>query len=221
MKKKNFIKRSTLPEASLCAKTHAKVFRTATFRSAAVFRSATVFRSAAFCAAVFLLAGCGNDNESATADGNGSRVPLEVTGGISAQTRAADAAWAASDAIGIYMLKSGTTDIAESAANRRYTTAQGDGRFSADAGASIYYPIDGSKVDFLAYYPHSASGVADGKYALDLSDQSHLPAIDLMSASVSGKDKSAPGVAFNFHHLLTKLELVNTPGTGITASELE
>lgn len=38
---------------------------------------------------------------------------------------------------------------------------------------------------------------------------------------MSGKDKSAPGVAFNFHHLLTKLELVNTPGTGITASELE
>lgn len=221
MKKKSFIKRSTLPEASLCTKTHTKVFRTATFRSAAVFRSATVFRSAAFCAAVFLLAGCGNDNESATADGNDSRVPLEVTGGISAQTRAADAAWAASDAIGIYMLKSGTTDIAESTANRRYTTAAGDGRFSADAGASIYYPIDGSKVDFLAYYPHSASGVADGKYALDLSDQSHLPAIDLMSASVSGKDKSAPGVAFNFHHLLTKLELVNTPGTGITASELE
>ena len=209
MKKKSFIKRGTLPEASLCAEARAKVFRTATFRSAA------------FCAAVFLLAGCGNDNESATADGNDSRIPLEVTGGISAQTRAADAAWAASDAIGIYMLKSGTTDIAESAANRRYTTAQGDGRFSADAGASIYYPIDGSKVDFLAYYPHSASGVADGKYALDLSDQSHLPAIDLMSASVSGKDKSAPGVAFNFHHLLTKLELVNTPGTGITASELE
>ena len=215
MKKKSFIKRGTLPEASLCTKTHAKVFRTATFRSAAVFRSA------AFCAAAFLLAGCGNDNESATPDGNGSRVPLEVTGGIRAQTRAADAAWAASDAIGIYMLKSGTTDIAESAANRRYTTAQGDGRFSADTGTSIYYPIDGSKVDFLAYYPHSASGVADGKYALDLSDQSHLPAIDLMSASVSGKDKSAPGVAFNFHHLLTKLELVNTPGTGINASELE
>lgn len=216
MKKKNFIKRNTLPEALLCAEAHAKVFRTAAFRSAAVFRAT------AFCATVFLLAGCGNDNESATTDGNDSRVPLEVTGGISAQTRAADAAWAASDAIGIYMLKSGTTDIAESAANRRYTTAAGDGRFSAaDAAASIYYPIDGSKVDFLAYYPHSASGVADGKYALDLSDQSHLPAIDLMSASVTGKDKSAPGVAFNFHHLLTKLELVNTPGTGINTSELE
>ncbi|WP_051568802.1 hypothetical protein [Bacteroides stercorirosoris] len=92
MKKKSFIKRSTLPEASLCAEARSTVFRTATFRSA------TVFRSAAFCAAVFLLAGCGNDNESATADGNDSRIPLEVTGGISAQTRAADAAWAASDA---------------------------------------------------------------------------------------------------------------------------
>lgn len=182
---------------------------------------ATAFRTTAFCTAVLLLAGCGNDNAPAAPDGGDTRVPLEVTGGISAQTRAADAAWAASDAIGIYMLKSGTTDIAESAANRRYTTAQGDGRFSADQGASIYYPIDGSKVDFLAYYPHSTSGVADGVCTLDLSDQSHLPAIDLMSARVSGKDKSAPGVAFNFRHLLTKLELVNTPGTGVAASELE
>ena len=194
VKKKNFIKKGTLPEALL---------------------------GVTFCAAVFLLTGCGNDNGVAVPPESDGRVALEVTGGISAQSRAVDAAWAESDAIGIYMLKSGTTDIAESAANRHYITAAGDGRFSAATGAAIYYPIDGSKVDFLAYYPHSASGVSEAVYTLSLSDQSDLPAIDLMSARVSGKDKSAPGVAFGFRHLLTKLELNNTPGVGVSAFELE
>lgn len=41
------------------------------------------FRATAFCAAVLLLAGCGNDNAPAAPDGGDTRVPLEVTGGIS------------------------------------------------------------------------------------------------------------------------------------------
>lgn len=182
-----------------------------------------VLPGAAICAVLLLLTGCGNDNVAET-PGSDGRVALQASGGI--QTRATDAAWQTGDAIGIYMLEAGTTTLSESADNRKYATAGGDGKFSAGAaGQTIYFPVDGSTVDFTAYYPYRGT-LSDGVFALDVSSQTDLPAIDLMSAKVESTpeaplDKNHPAVAFTFRHLLTKLELNISAGNGISADDLQ
>ena len=173
-------------------------------------------------AALLLLAACGNDNEGAAPDGDG-RVALQVSSGI--MTRAYDNIWENGDAIGIYMLKTGTTTISEGAENRKYTTSDGSNSFTATARQTIYFPIDGSKVDFIAYYPYQPT-LTNGAFALDVSTQTDLPAIDLMTAAVASTeaeplDKNHYKVQFKFYHRLTKLELNITTGRGITAEDLK
>ena len=174
-------------------------------------------------ATLLLLGACGNDNEgAATPEGDG-RVALEVSSGI--QTRAYDNTWENDDAIGIYMLKTGTATVSEGAENRRYFTADGGSAFGTTAGQTIYFPLDGSKVDFIAYYPYQKT-LTNGAFALDVSAQTDLSAIDLMTAGTKTTeaeplDKNHNKVHFKFAHRLTKLELNIGTGRGITTENLK
>lgn len=170
------------------------------------------------CAATFLLCGCGNENETAGMDTDG-RVALQVNAGI--QTRAYNNLWEQDDAIGIYMLNGTTAEVI----NRKYITTATDvtenGAFTAAEG-DIYFPVDGSKRDFIAYYPHQAIMAGNGnKYAIDLSNQSSQRAIDLMqSAKVTGKNKNNASVAFLFSHKLVKIEINIQAGNGMEGISL-
>lgn len=174
-------------------------------------------------AALLLLAGCSNDNEgAATPEGDG-RVALEVSSGI--ESRAYDNKWESDDAIGIYMLKTGTATISEGAENRRYFTADGGSAFTATTEQTIYFPLDGSKVDFIAYYPYQKN-LTNGAFTLDISTQTDLSAIDLMTAGTKTTeaeplDKNHYKVHFKFAHRLTKLELNIGTGRGITTEDLK
>lgn len=169
-----------------------------------------------------LLAGCSNDTDTDT--GNDARVSLQVSGGINIRTRAQDKDWDKGDAIGIYMVNAGSTDIAEESENRRYITAEGDGKFSPAPGKTIYFPIDGSTTDFLAYYPFEAA-LTNGPLPVDVSSQTDQTAIDLMTAktvSTADKplDKDHYKVSLAFTHRLTKLSLTIAAGNGIAAKDL-
>lgn len=169
-----------------------------------------------------LLAGCSNDTDTDT--GNDARVSLQVSGGINIRTRAQDKDWDKGDAIGIYMVNAGSTDIAEESENRRYITAEGDGKFSPAPGKTIYFPIDGSTTDFLAYYPFEAA-LTNGTFPVDVSSQTDQTAIDLMTAktvSTADKplDKDHYKVSLAFTHRLTKLSLTIAAGNGIAAKDL-
>jgi hypothetical protein len=169
---------------------------------------------------VMLLSACGSDE--VTQVNNNQKVPLQVTSGI--LTRATGTQWQKDDAIGIFMLKAGSASISESAVNRRYTTSDGNTSFAATSDQTIYYPVDGSQVDFVAYYPQQT--LTDDMMTLDVSSQSSLPAIDVMYAETASTtaaplDKEHPQVAFSFSHRLTKLELTIAPGKGLQASDLK
>lgn len=169
-----------------------------------------------------LLAGCSNDTD--TDIGNDARVSLQVSGGINIRTRAQDKDWDKGDAIGIYMVNAGSTDIAEESENRQYITAEGDGKFSPAPGKTIYFPIDGSTTDFLAYYPFEAA-LTNGTFPVDVSNQTAQTAIDLMTAktvSTADKplDKDHYKVSLAFTHRLTKLSLTIAAGNGIAAKDL-
>lgn len=175
------------------------------------------------CAGVLLPAGCTND--SAPEDGNSDgRVALQVTGGIHVQTRAHDTKWDKNDQIGIYMFAAGSTTVLEGVENIPYKTGAGDGMF-APSGTAIYFPIDGSNVDFRAWYPYQ--DVAE-EWTADLTDQSSQAALDLMTADAKSNtepggttySKNQPSVRLNFSHRLTKLVLNITGGKGVSDAEL-
>lgn len=200
MKKKNFISAGRLPGMLL---------------------------GAALCTAMLLPAGCAGDSETNAPDGDG-RVALQVTGHIHVQTRAHDAQWGKDDRIGIYMYAAGTTDIAEGADNIPYKKAETGNSFTpVPDGTAVYFPVDGSNVDFHAWYPY-ADVTADA-WSADLTDQSPQSALDLMTADVKSStetggtvyNKESFAVALNFRHRLTKLVLTIAPGSGISADNLK
>lgn len=175
---------------------------------------------AALCITLLFAAGCSNDSEKDVPESDG-RVALRVSSGINVQTRAYDKTWEAGDAIGIYMLESATTE----AANKLYTTGteSNTGIFTPSEGNTIYFPVDGTTRDFIAYYPYRELGEGNTTYTIDVSNQSSQKNIDLMGAArVTGKHKNAPNVAFVFTHKLVKLALTLQPdGTSLTAADME
>ena len=135
--------------------------------------------------------------------------------------RAVGTKWEPADAIGVFMLESGETALADNASNRRYVTSAGNGSFApANEDAAIYYPADRRGVDFIAYYPYA--GTLQGfEYPVNVSDQTSQAMIDLMTADrVSAPAQTASPVALTFKHRLSRLELEIKPGTNLTDDAL-
>ena len=164
--------------------------------------------------AALLLTACQNDEETMQTD---ARVALQVTSGI--QTRAYDATWEVNDPIGIFGYTQTETPM-EWSNNIQYVTVTGDGTFAPAQGeVPIYLPIDGTAVDFVAYYPYSKT-LADGVYTVDVTDQSIQKNIDLMAASKQTTDRISHAVAFNFKHKLSKIYLTFKAGEDMTTADL-
>lgn len=158
-----------------------------------------------------LFAACGNSDTDTPILSNQVAVQFASNIKIAEKkaTRAYDNTWEANDAIGVTMLKAGTNVISEGADNRKYitNTAGSNGIFSPATDNTIYYPQDGSKVDFIAYYPYSEN-VNNFIYPIDVSTQDILANIDLLHAEkVVDKGGNSPIVALQFQHKLSKLVL--------------
>lgn len=183
-------------------------------------KSPGVLLGAAFCIVMFLAGGCSSDSEKDMPEGDG-RVPLQVSSGIDVQTRAHDKTWDKDDAIGIFMLSGADVE----AANKLYTTASESttGVFAAAEGNTIYFPINGTTRDFVAYYPYRDLGEGNTTYKVDVSDQIPQKKIDLMGTKkVEGKHKDDPKVEFVFTHKLVKLALtIQTDGISLTTDDLK
>lgn len=127
-------------------------------------------------------------------------------------TRVTGNAWDGNDAIGVFM-KQGNGLASPLAANKKYTTG-GNGNFSADGAEVINYPESGT-VDFIAYYPYTAS-VSGSTLPVSVADQSNQAAIDVLySNNATGLTKTSPVANLNFVHKLSKVELTVKAGTGV------
>jgi hypothetical protein len=149
-------------------------------------------------------------------------------------TRAYNDSWEKDDKIGVYMLSAGNT-VADPYAvtpevesestpspsttlepdwnastlladNKSYIKSVVGGAFTwADESNTIYWPEDGTAVDFVAYYPYCEQ-ITDFIYPIDLSIQDPQREIDLMWANNNGaKGVKSGSPALEFHHNLTKL----------------
>jgi hypothetical protein len=163
---------------------------------------------------VALLVGCSRDDEATNAP-----VAVRFTSAIaqsSPTARATGTTWAMNDNIGVFMVNAGSTTIAEGADNKKYTTTDGS-NFSA-AGADIFFPVYGSNVDFIAYYPYTTSVTGWSLYDVIIGNQSMQENLDLLySKDATGKNKNTIGnVALTFKHQLSKVILNTTVGIGLT-----
>ena len=190
--------------------------------------------------AALALAACSN-NENEPADLTDGRVPVEFRASVGVtETRAVDQTWSATDAIGIFMVGAGNpllpANISEEADNIRYVAdATATGAFKPD-GATIYYPMDGSGVDFYAYCPQgivtqaetAPEGTAPEEatpanylYAINVAAQGDQEALDLLySNNVKGKKKTDKTAALTFKHQLCKVILTVQPGAGVATDDM-
>lgn len=182
--------------------------------------------------AALTLAAC-SSNENEPVDRTDGPVPVEFRASVGVtETRAIDQKWSATDAIGIFMVKAGEPfvpeHISERAENIRYvvdaTAASTPGAFKP-ADATIYYPMDDSKVDFYAYYPQGSvtneETTTHYLYAINVATQTDQEALDLLySNDVKGKKKTDKTAALTFKHQLCKVILTVEPGKGVSAGNM-
>ncbi|WP_455664485.1 SUMF1/EgtB/PvdO family nonheme iron enzyme [Phocaeicola sp.] len=97
--------------------------------------------------------------------------------------------------------------------------------FTPASGNPIYYPhMD--KVDFYAYYPHTAKGNNgekldnDYNYTIDLRDQSNPATIDLLYADKKSVTHSRTPIELSFRHVFAKVTLNVKAGDGVAAADI-
>ena len=130
-----------------------------------------------------------------------------------AATRAAGTQWTAGDKIGIRMFDAASATV-NNYDNVPYTIDAAG--IITPADADMYYPLDGSNVGFLAYYPYK-QGITD-TYSLNIADQSTPEAIDLLHAKTTvDYNKRSTAVPLTFRHKLSKFVIKTQKGAGITS----
>ena len=151
------------------------------------------------------------------------RFPVRFSGEI--QTRMVDNTWETNDRIGVFMFKTGQTDVTSAAIdnsdNRKYiySSISGENIFGPyTENDALYYPQVGN-VDFVAYYPYRA--VEDYKLKLDVSVQADPSSIDLLySNNLKNIEKGETPQTLQFTHRLSKTVFDITAGEGLTAADL-
>lgn len=176
----------------------------------------TIFNKAVLCGTLvaILAASCtGNDKESGD-----KRVAIRVSADASdAYTKAVNNTWNENDVIGISMTDPQSGAVVSPYNNHDYVT-NGDGNFSPNrADRIIYFPVDGKKVSFKAYYPYKATTPENLLLPVDVKDQTSLADIDLMTAEhLSGTSIDDPNVKLHFYHRLAKVIVdLTTDETGL------
>lgn len=179
-------------------------------------------------AATLAFASCSKSESTTPAGDNpdpSGRVAVQFTGATldvepaPAATRA-ESQWTQKGTIGIYALGEETTDIVDGYANVGYTFNGSQSAFFPDA-ETIYFPVDGSKRRFAAYFPYEE--LEGTTYEVDLSEQPTLndqTAFELLWTVTGAYDKTQPNVALKFDHQYAKVSIKVQNGTGIEKDDL-
>ncbi|HBG40550.1 MAG TPA: hypothetical protein DDZ96_10020 [Porphyromonadaceae bacterium] len=138
------------------------------------------------------------------------------------------------DHVGIYMVKHEEPEtIVDAAVNVQYKATEVNADNAANAvfspantAQTIFFPQDGKKVNFVAYYPYKSGIEEEYAYPVNVGDQENQTAIDLLYATANnggaGYNKTAGPVKLTFEHKLSKLAIKVERGAGIDPnSEVE
>ncbi len=166
-------------------------------------------------AAAMFAAACTKNDEPGAAQDEAVRFNASIAQTPATRTTGGGDTWAAGDKVGIFMIASASPDLL--AENQPYTASPA-GELTPD-GEPMYYPQDGSTVDFTAYYPYNAAVTAE---TLDLTvagqtTEAAQNALDVLWARTPGMSKGSPAVGLAFGHVLSKVTFNITLGAGLDA----
>ena len=107
--------------------------------------------------------------------------PVQISASIEgATTRVTGSSWDDGDAIGVFMTAAGTPlSTSALSQNVEYKTTGANSFEPVNESEAIYFPFDGSGVDFIAYYPYREE-IIDFTYPVSLYSQSSQADIDLL-----------------------------------------
>lgn len=154
-------------------------------------------------------------------------IEVKLVADIEGETRASADFWNAGDEVGVFMIKNGQTlsdaSVSGNGFNRDFRAAGSTGALNPlNANHKLYFPTDGSKVDFIAYHPYrSDSHVSNYRYRVDLSDQKADSLFLVYSNDAVGYDSTTTKtIPMAFSHKLAKAKFAITPSGGITAEDI-
>lgn len=167
--------------------------------------------------AALTLSSCSNnldDNSSWGSDSQNMKFSSYIEG--QKTVKASGTTWTTGDKVGIFMKKAGADLGAATAANKQFIADDRGNLTAAAADQALVYP-EGA-VDFVAYYPYTAS-VTENKVAVDVKDQTKPADIDLLySNNATNVTASANAVNLGFKHQLATVRLnIKTQGIASTA----
>lgn len=174
----------------------------------------------ALCAFLCALSACRNQTvEVLTED---EPIPVAIAPLSHIQSRVADGAFEADDAIGLYLLvQPGQLTDARHVDNMRFRY---DGS-SWMPDRTVYYPSAEDACDFLAYYPYREEAFAEGtsrmvcEVAADQSDAQAYSRSDFLVAEKTSVVPSADAVPLVFKHKLAEIHIEIKPGTAFASVE--
>lgn len=151
--------------------------------------------------ALCLTTSCSNEE---TDNGMNGQAVMFASGVNRFETRVNDTGdqWLQGDEVGIYMFDASKKALKS---NIKHSAATAGASTTFQTSDVMYYPTDGSAVDFMAYHPYSES--VSTEYPINLSVQTNQTALDLMYA-VSGQSytqTSGTAVSLTFNHQLVKV----------------
>lgn len=134
-------------------------------------------------------------------------------------TKVSDTRWESGDKIGIFMTDTDNQPISAESSNRKYSPASGNSLTPDGTDNTLYFPKDGSGVNFHAYCPYAE--LTGTTFGIDLSDQSNQSSVDFVyAANTEGKNKNDSDVLLSFGHILSKVVLEVSMADGTEADNL-
>jgi hypothetical protein len=171
------------------------------------------------------MGGC-SDTDEPTPNPSGSPIKVKFASNIQGKSsivssptispKMVGTQWEATDDVGLYMKKTGEAFTAANAvltANAVLSAAV-SGALTPDAG-DIFYPLTGN-VDFVAYYPHTATPEADYTIPVSVAGQSTGLPTEVLYAKSTNVAAAAEAVTLTFGYSLAKITVNVTAGTGTT-----
>ncbi len=156
---------------------------------------------------ILILSACNKENDQLQ-DLQGVAVSFNVSVFEEVQTRVVGAKWESGDKIGVFAIEHGTAlkgeSIVENYDNLSFSTS-GNGLFKDD-GQSVFYPTDGSAIDFISYYPYKPN-LTSYSYPVDITEQVDV----LYSNNLKNATKFNTNNNLDFQRVLSKLAISIEP----------
>lgn len=183
----------------------------------------TYYQLLYICLTCLLLSSCSDEEDTGEAP---VRTPVSLKASIYEFEATEGNVWKSGEEFGVFMLEAGTGKVVNNYANLLYTaddySATG---YLIPSGEPMYWPTDGTTVDFVAYHPYrsdaAASRASGWQVSIDLSDQNRVAADDFIYSKDDTGRKASGSFEFQLKPVLARVVVDLMAGAGISTGQLD